>query len=129
MTYASRRGLIQPRSCGPDRADVAMRRKTHLASVITANVVRAGARGHCFNTVDLVNRLEEENRLGKAGTLATQLSRLEVVVLDELGYLPFARSGGQLLFHLSASSTRAPPSSSRPTSPLANGRPSSATPR
>ena len=38
--------------------------------------------------------------IGKAGTLAGQLSRLEVVVLDELGYLPFARSGGQLLFHL-----------------------------
>ena len=47
-----------------------------------------------------VNRLEEEARIGKAGTLAAQLSRLELVVLDELGYLPFARSGGQLLFHL-----------------------------
>ena len=61
---------------------------------------RAGARGRYFNTVDLVNRLEEETRLGKAGTLAAQLSRLDLVVLDELGYLPFARSGGQLLFHL-----------------------------
>jgi Cdc6-like AAA superfamily ATPase len=69
--------------------------KTHLAAAITANVVRAGARGQYFNAVDLVNRLEEENRLGKAGTLAKQLSRLDVVVLDELGYLPFARSGGQ----------------------------------
>ena len=47
-----------------------------------------------------MNRLEEEARIGKAGTLAGQLSRLEVVVLDDLGYLPFARSGGQLLFHL-----------------------------
>ena len=67
---------------------------------ITAAVVRAGARGRYFNTVDLVNRLEEEARLGKAGSLATQLSRLDLVVLDELGYLPFARSGGQMLFHL-----------------------------
>jgi DNA replication protein DnaC len=47
-----------------------------------------------------VNRLEEEARIGKAGPLAAQLSRLDLVVLDELGYLPFARSGGQLLFHL-----------------------------
>lgn len=47
-----------------------------------------------------VNRLEEEGRIGKAGTLAAQLTRLDLVVLDELGYLPFARSGGQLLFHL-----------------------------
>ena len=74
--------------------------KTHLAIAITANLVRAGARGRYFNTVDLVNRLEEETRLGKAGALASQLSRLDLVVLDELGYLPFARSGGQLLFHL-----------------------------
>ncbi len=53
-----------------------------------------------FNTVDLVTRLEEEARIGKSGALAGQLSRLDLIVLDELGYLPFARSGGQLLFHL-----------------------------
>jgi len=74
--------------------------KTHLAIAITASVVRAGVRGRYFNTVDLVTRLEEETRIGKAGALAAQLSRLDLVVLDELGYLPFARSGGQLLFHL-----------------------------
>ena len=74
--------------------------KTHLALAITAAVVRAGARGRFFNTVDLVNRLEEEARVGKAGTLAAQMTRLDLVVLDELGYLPFALTGGQLLFHL-----------------------------
>jgi len=74
--------------------------KTHLAIAITANVVRTGARGRFFNLVDLVNRLEDETRRGKAGALAAQLSRLDLIVLDELGYLPFARSGGQLLFHL-----------------------------
>ena len=47
-----------------------------------------------------MNRLEEEARIGKAVTLAVQLSRFDLVVLDELGYLSFARSGGQLLFHL-----------------------------
>ena len=74
--------------------------KTHLATAITASLVRAGARGRYFNTVDLVTRLEEEARIGKAGSIAAQLGRLDLVVLDELGYLPFARSGGQLLFHL-----------------------------
>ena len=74
--------------------------KTHLATAITASVVCSGARGRYFNTVDLVTRLEEEARIGKAGAMAAQLSRLDVVVLDELGYLPFAKSGGQLLFHL-----------------------------
>ena len=47
-----------------------------------------------------MTRLEEESRIGKGGTLTAQLSRLDLIVLDELGYLPFARSGGQLLFHL-----------------------------
>ena len=74
--------------------------KTHLAIAITASVVRAGARGRYFNTVDLVNRLEDEARRGKAGALASQLSRLDLVVLDELGYLPLAQAGGQRLFHL-----------------------------
>ncbi|WP_303809476.1 IS21-like element helper ATPase IstB [Sandarakinorhabdus limnophila] len=74
--------------------------KTHLAIAITASVIRAGARGRYFNTLDLVTRLEEETRIGKAGALAAQLARLDLVVLDELGYLPLARSGGQLLFHL-----------------------------
>ena len=32
--------------------------------------------------------------------LADYLTRLDFVVLDELGYLPFAQTGGQLLFHL-----------------------------
>jgi len=74
--------------------------KSHLALAITAAVIRAGAKGRFFNTVDLVNRLEEEARQGKSGSLAAQLSRLDLVALDELGYLPFARSGGQMLFHL-----------------------------
>jgi DNA replication protein DnaC len=74
--------------------------KTHLCIAITANVVRGGVRGRFFNVVDLVNRLEAETRAGKAGLLASQLARLDVVALDELGYLPFAKSSGQLLFHL-----------------------------
>jgi len=74
--------------------------KTHLAVAITANCIRSGAKARFFNVVDLVNRLEAETRDGKAGRLAEQLSRADLVVLDELGYLPFAKSGGQLLFHL-----------------------------
>src|ERR1700731_3660830 len=46
------------------------------------------------------NRLESEARAGRQGRLADYLTRLDFVVLDELGYLPFAQTGGQLLFHL-----------------------------
>ena len=59
-----------------------------------------GARARFFNLIDLVNRLEAEARAGRAGRLADQLTRVDLVVLDELGYLPFSQSGGQLLFHL-----------------------------
>jgi DNA replication protein DnaC len=75
--------------------------KTHLAVAIGASCVRdREARVRFFNTVDLVNQLEAEARGGKAGRLATQLSRTDLVILDELGYLPFPRAGGQMLFHL-----------------------------
>jgi DNA replication protein DnaC len=74
--------------------------KTHIGIAITANCVRRGARARFFNLIDLVNRLEAESRAGRAGRLADQLTRVDLVVLDELGYLPFSQSGGQLLFHL-----------------------------
>ena len=74
--------------------------KTHLAIAIARACIRGGARGRFYNVVDLVNRLEAETRAGRQGRLADHLSRLDFIVLDELGYLPFAQSGGQLLFHL-----------------------------
>jgi len=74
--------------------------KTHLAIAIARSCIRAGARGRFYNVVDLVNRLETETRSGRQGRLADQLTRLDFIILDELGYLPFAQSGGQLLFHL-----------------------------
>jgi DNA replication protein DnaC len=74
--------------------------KTHLAIAIARTCIRDGARGRFFNVVDLVNKLEAESRSGRQGRLADYLCRKDFVVLDELGYLPFAHAGGQLLFHL-----------------------------
>jgi DNA replication protein DnaC len=74
--------------------------KSHLAIAIGANCVRNGARVRFFTAIDLVNQLEAEARAGKAGKLADQLVRVDLVILDELGYLPFPVSGGQMLFHL-----------------------------
>ena len=62
--------------------------------------MRNGARVRFFTAVDLVNQLEAEARAGKPGRLADQLVRGDLVILDELGYLPFPISGGQMLFHL-----------------------------
>jgi DNA replication protein DnaC len=74
--------------------------KTHIAVGIARACIRGGARGRFFNVVDLVNKLDAEARSGRQGRLADHLARLDFVVLDELGYLPFAQAGGQLLFHL-----------------------------
>ena len=74
--------------------------KTHLAIAIARSCIRSGARGRFYNVVDLVNRLETESHNGRQGRLADQLTRMDFIILDELGYLPFAQSGGQLLFHL-----------------------------
>ena len=53
-----------------------------------------------YSTVELVNALEQEKAMGKAGKLAEMLTKTDLVILDELGYLPFSPSGGALLFHL-----------------------------
>jgi DNA replication protein DnaC len=74
--------------------------KSHLAIAIARACIRGGARGRFYTVVDLVNRLEGEARTGRQGRLAEYLTRMDFVVLDELGYLPFAQTGGQLLFHL-----------------------------
>ncbi len=50
--------------------------------------------------MELVNALEQEKALGKAGKLAEMLTKVDLVILDELGYLPFSSSGGALPFHL-----------------------------
>ena len=74
--------------------------KTHLAVAIARSCIRGGARARFYNVVDLVNRLEGEARATRQGRIADHLARLDIVILDELGYLPFAQSDGQLLFHL-----------------------------
>lgn len=74
--------------------------KTHLAIALAAHCVRIGRRSRFFSVIDLVNQLEQEKHQGKAGSLANRLRLVDLVVLDELGYLPFSQAGGALLFHL-----------------------------
>jgi DNA replication protein DnaC len=75
--------------------------KTHLATAIAVSgIALQGKRVRFYSTVDLVNVLEREMRDGKAGRIALSLLRMDLVILDELGYLPFSQTGGALLFHL-----------------------------
>ena len=75
--------------------------KTYIATALGIQAVEHHRKKvRFFSTVDLVNALEQETTMNKAGQLAERLLRLDLVVLDELGYLPFSPSGGALLFHL-----------------------------
>lgn len=74
--------------------------KTHLAIAIAAHAVRNGTRARFYNLVDLANDLEQEKMAGQGGKITARLLRFGLLVLDELGYLPFSNNGSQLLFHL-----------------------------
>jgi DNA replication protein DnaC len=75
--------------------------KTHAATALGVQAVEHYRRKvRFFSTIELVNALEVEKAKGKAGHLAESLTKLDLVILDELGYLPFSASGGAMLFHL-----------------------------
>ncbi|CAN7617743.1 IS21-like element helper ATPase IstB [Devosia sp. LjRoot3] len=75
--------------------------KTHIATAIGVQAIEHHQkRVRFFSTVELVNALEQEKMQGRAGQIAGRLAHADLVILDELGYLPFSASGGALLFHL-----------------------------
>ena len=75
--------------------------KTHLAIALgVSGITQHGRRVRFYSTVDLVNALEQEKSVGKSGRIAQSLRNVDLVILDELGYLPFSQAGGALLFHL-----------------------------
>lgn len=74
--------------------------KSHLAIAIASKAARDGFKVRFFNLVDLANQLEREKLDGNSGKLAKQMEKIDILVLDELGYLPFSKNGGQLIFHL-----------------------------
>lgn len=74
--------------------------KTHLSIATGSALVHLGKRVRFFNVVDLVNLLIKEQTTGNPGALVRRLSQVDAVILDELGYMPFPKSGGALLFHL-----------------------------
>ncbi len=77
--------------------------KTHLSASIGLNLIKQGHWVRFFNLVDLVNELEKEKETGKAGDLVRKMRKYSLIILDELGYMPFSKNGAQLLFHLMSS--------------------------
>lgn len=73
--------------------------KTHLALSLGMALIRLEKSVRFYNIVDLANELEREKQSGKSGGIVRSMLRQDCIILDELGYLPFSRNGGQLLFH------------------------------
>ena len=75
--------------------------KTHIATAIGVQAIQQHhKRVRFLSTIELVNLLEKEKAEGKQGCMANRLIYSDLVILDELGYLPFSQAGGALLFHL-----------------------------
>ena len=74
--------------------------KTHLATALGIQaIIHHQRRVRFLSTVELVNALEQEKLSNSQGRLANRMVHVDLVILDELGYLPFSQAGGALLFH------------------------------
>lgn len=73
--------------------------KTHLSSAICLNAGKLGYKVRFWNLVDLVNELEVEKEHCRPGGVSRKATGFSLLVLDELGYLPFSKNGAELLFH------------------------------
>jgi len=74
--------------------------KTHTAIALGAELIQHGQKTRFFNAVDLINALIKEQTEQRQGSLVRRLQFVDCVIIDELGYIPFPKSGGALLFHL-----------------------------
>jgi len=74
--------------------------KTHIAIALGTSLIRNHKKVRFFNTLDLINSLIREETSGRAGQIIKTLESADCLIMDELGYIPFPKAGGSLLFHL-----------------------------
>jgi len=74
--------------------------KTHVAIALGLAICRLGRRVRFVTAASLVTQLEEAQQQHRLERLLSQLDRLDLLIVDELGYLSFSRSGAELLFQV-----------------------------
>jgi DNA replication protein DnaC len=74
--------------------------KTHIASGLALAACRQGKRVRFFGAAGLVNDLLSAQKDLRLSKFTAQITKLDLVVLDELGFIPFTKDGSQLLFQL-----------------------------
>ena len=76
--------------------------KTHLSVALGQAACRVGKRVRFFTAAALVNQLEEAQKLYRLERLMSALGKVDLLIVDELGYLSFSRAGAELLFQVFA---------------------------
>jgi DNA replication protein DnaC len=76
--------------------------KTHVAIALGLAICRLGQRVRFVTAASLVTQLEEAQQQHRLDRLLSQLDRLDLLIIDELGYLSFSRAGAELLFQVFA---------------------------
>lgn len=76
--------------------------KSHLATALGLEACRQGIRTRFVTGAGLVNELIEARSERAVSRIIQKMSRFGLLILDELGYVPFSREGSQLLFQLLA---------------------------
>lgn len=74
--------------------------KTHIASGLALAACRQGKRVRFFGAASLVNDLLSAQKDLRLSKFTAQITKLDLVVLDELGFIPFTKDGAQLLFQV-----------------------------
>jgi DNA replication protein DnaC len=74
--------------------------KTHLACALAFAACAQGRRVRFFTVTGLVTQLLEKREERSLEKMQRQLERADLLVLDELGYVPFTKSGGEVLFEV-----------------------------
>lgn len=74
--------------------------KTHLATAIALKACQAGRRVRFFTAASLANLLLERNNKGTLNSLLENLKRVELIVVDEIGFVPFHKDAAELLFQV-----------------------------
>ena len=72
--------------------------KTHLATSLGVAACKKGKRVRFYTTAGLINEMLEAKDSHTLNRLQARLLRFDLVILDELGYVPFTAGGGELLF-------------------------------
>jgi DNA replication protein DnaC len=76
--------------------------KTHVATSLGLALCRLGKRVRFVTAAGLVTQLEDANQEHRLDRVLSQLDRVDLLVVDELGYLSFSRTGAELLFQVFA---------------------------